>query len=162
MKSQLHFLVAGAASVTACWPLLCALNTHTLSLVCICLFFKSSDFQRHCLAIKSKARVGFKDCLLVAGAASVTACWPLLCSRGLSRRASWGCLLQPSRLSLEASRLCLLIYRVLQLQSALKASPRRKGRATCWRSRRFYNEILQNFGNDKIYRVLHLYSALKT
>ena len=104
-----------------------------------------SHFPNKKLKLVMRSQLHF----LVAGAASVTAYWPLLCSRGLSRRASWGCLLQPSRLSLEASRLCLLIYRVLHLHSALKASPRRKGRATGWRSRRFYNEILQNFGNDK-------------
>ena len=84
-----------------------------------------SHFLNKKLKVVMRAQLHF----LVAGAASVTACWPLLCSRGLSRRASWGCLLQPSRLSLEASRLCLLIYRVLHLHSALKASPRRKGRA---------------------------------
>ena len=108
-------------------------------------WIRLSHFLDKKLKLVMRAQLHF----LVAGAASATACWPLLCSRGLSRRASWGCLLQPSRLSLEASRLCLLIYRVLHFHSALKASPRRKGRATGWRSRHFCNEILQNFENDK-------------
>ena len=107
-------------------------------------WIRLSHFLDKKLKLVMRAQLHF----LVAGAASATACWPLLCSRGLSRRASWGCLLQPSRLSLEASRLCLLIYRVLHFHSALKASPRRK--ACRWRSGSFSKQrftILQMIMN---------------